>query len=158
MAYGGFYTAITILLLYLSSILPTSKLTLLTLVSGIIPLSLMTTGMKNTLVVYSSSFIISFFIGLREISLLYLLFFGIYGIVKYYIEKTSKLPIEIILKLISFNISLLIILFILQTTVINISNITLPLYALIISAQFIFLIYDYCLTLIIFSIKKRLKL
>lgn len=158
MAYGGFYTAITILLLYLSSMLPTSKLALLTIVSSIIPLSLMTTGMKNTLIVYSSSFVISFFMGLREMSLLYLLFFGIYGIVKYYIEKISKLLIEIILKLISFNISLVIILFILKTTVINISNITLPFYALIILAQFTFLIYDYCLTLIIFFITKRLKL
>lgn len=156
-AYGGFFTAITIILLYLSYILPTSKLTILTLVSAVIPLSILTTGVKNTFIVFLSSFAVSFFLGLREMSLLYLLFFGVYGIVKYYIEKLYKIPLEIFLKLIFFNISLGLILFIIKSTLINISNTYLPLYAVIILAQFIFLIYDYCLTLIIFYIKNHFK-
>lgn len=156
-AYGGFFTAITIILLYLSYILPTSKLTILTLVSAVIPLSILKTGVKNTFIVFLSSFAVSFFVGLREMSFLYLLFFGIYGILKYYIEKLSKITLEIFLKLIFFNFSLGLILFVLKSTLINMSNSHLPLYVVIILAQFIFLIYDYCLTLIIFYMKDRFK-
>lgn len=156
-AYGGLYTALTIILLYLSFILPTSKLTILTLVSAVIPLSILTTGVKNTLIVFLSSFAVSFFIGLREMSLLYISFFGIYGIIKYYIEKVTKVILEVFLKLLFFNISLSMILFIIKSALINISNVSLPFYAVIILSQFIFLIYDYCLTLIIFFIKSRIK-
>ncbi|MFA6940207.1 MAG: hypothetical protein WCQ54_04390 [Clostridiaceae bacterium] len=156
-AYGGFYTAITIILLYLSYILPTSKLTILTLVSAVIPLSIITTGVKNTFIVFLSSFAVSFFIGLREMSLLYLLFFGIYGIIKYYIEVLSNIALIIFLKLIFFNISLGLILLILKSTLINIANVNLPFYSVIILAQFVFFIYDYCLTLIIFYMKDHFK-
>ena len=83
-----------------------------------------------------------------NISLAYILFFGIYGIIKHYIEKIHKLTYEILLKLLTFNVLLLIIYFIMTAFI---GNIVLPysLYIVFILAQIMFLVYDYALTLII---------
>ena len=108
---GGIYTAISVLLVYLSNVLPTSKLSILTISSAVIPLSILTIKVKSTILVYAATSLICIILGLRVISIAYIFFFGLYGIVKYYIEHLGKLALEIILKLIFFNISFFIVFF-----------------------------------------------
>ena len=78
----------------------------------------------------------------------FILYFGIYGLVKYYIEKLNKLTLEIILKLVFSNIMLFIVYYIFTHFVGNI-NYNFPLWILLIIVQFAFIIFDYALTLII---------
>jgi len=156
-AKGGIFTALSLILLYLSSIFPTNKLFILGIASCIIPLSIMLTGVKNTLVVYAAVSILSLFlIPSKLIAISYILIFGSYGIVKYFIEKLRSMTLEIILKLLYFNISFAIIVFIYELVIVKIPNINI--YLLIFVLQFAFIIYDYALTAFIaYAYKNLLK-
>lgn len=141
-------TALTIVILYLNLLLPISTISILTLASALIPVALIRGSIKSSILVYISSSIIGFFILPLNIILLYILFFGVYGIIKYFIEKINKLPIEIILKIIFFNIILVLSIFVFNSFV-AIEITKLPMLLLFIVAQPVFLIYDYALSLLI---------
>lgn len=141
-------TALTIVILYLNLLLPISTISILTLVSALIPVALIRGSIKSSILVYISSSIIGFFILPLNIILLYILFFGVYGIIKYFIEKINKLPIELILKIIFFNIILVLSIFVFNSFV-AIEITKLPMFLLFIVAQPVFLIYDYALSLLI---------
>lgn len=103
---GGIFTGVGVLLVYLSSIVPTSKLFLLLLACSVITLSVITTGIKNSYMVFLSTTMLSFLItGIKLQTVLYLLLFGIYSLVKAHIESIRKLPIELALKFLFFNFS-----------------------------------------------------
>lgn len=147
-AESGILAALTIVILYAASILPISTLSVLTVASCLIPISIIRTSVKSAISVYIISSFLSFFLVKTNIAIYYTLFFGVYGVIKYFIEKTNKIVLEILLKLISFNILLVIIYFI-ATSFLAALNIKLPLYLLWIIGQVGFLIYDYALTIII---------
>ncbi|WP_297421143.1 hypothetical protein [Clostridium sp.] len=147
-AENGILVALTLVVLYATSILPISTLSILTIASCLIPISIIRTSIKGTMLVYLASSVLSFFLVPTNIALYYTLFFGIYGIIKSFIERLKNLPIEILLKLIAFNI-LLAIMYVVISNFLGIFNIKYPLYLLWIISQIVFLIYDYALTLII---------
>ena len=103
-AIGGILVALTIIVLYATSILPISTLAILTIASAIIPICIIRSNVQTSIFVYISSSLIAFFLVPINISLLYFIFFGVYGIVKYFIERIRKENLEIILKLVFFNI------------------------------------------------------
>lgn len=147
-AEDGIFAALTIVLLYSASILPISKLSILTIASCLIPISIIRTSIKSAVLVYIASSILSFFLVTTNIALCYTLFFGIYGIIKYFIEKIRNMPIELLLKLIAFNI-LLVTIYLVTTNLLINFNINYPLYIIWLAGQIVFLIYDYALTIII---------
>ena len=154
-AKGGIFAALSLILLYLSSVFPTNKLFILGIASCIIPLCIMLTGVKNTIVVYATVSLLSLFIiPSKLISIAYMLIFGSYGFVKYFIEKLRSVPLEFILKLLYFNISSAIIIFIYRLVIINIPNINI--YLVLVVMQFAFLVYDYALTVFIVYANKNL--
>lgn len=164
MALGGVLVAITSVILYSTAILPVSTISILTLASAIIPVCIIRSDIRTAVIVYIASSLIAFFLIPIKIGLLYFLFFGVYGIVKYFIERLRKEKLELILKLIFFNISFAIGFIIIQNILgINIvvgleliiskffttsSNI-IAIMVLWIIAQPVFLIYDYAMTMII---------
>lgn len=141
-------TALTIIVLYLNLLLPISTLSILTLASLLIPIALIRGSMKSAIFVYIASSIIGFFILPINIIVLYILFFGIYGIVKFYIEKINKLPLEIFIKILFFNLMLFLSFFIFKAFI-AIEITKLPIWMFFIIAQFAFLVFDYALTLLI---------
>jgi len=155
-AENGLLVALTVVLLYVASIIPISKLSILTVASCLIPISIIRTSIKNTILVYIASSVLSFFLVPTNIALYYTLFFGIYGIIKYIVEKTNNLPLEYLFKLIAFNILLLII-YLITKSFFDISNSNLPLWTLWLAAQIVFLVYDYALTLAISFFLNRLN-
>lgn len=153
-ATNAFLIALTIIILYLNIILPISTISILTLSSAFIPIALIRNSIKDAFLVYISSSIISFFLLPLNIVLLYICFFGIYGIVKYFIEKINNITLEIILKLAFFNF-ILIIGFLIFKSFLPINSIKIPIWLFIVLCQIIFLIFDYALTLLIsFYIEK----
>lgn len=147
-ANNAFLITLTIIVLYLNIVLPISTISILTLSSVFIPIALIRNSIKDAFLVYVSSSIISFFLLPLNIVLLYICFFGVYGIIKYFIEKIHNITFEIILKLIFFNFALLIGFFLFKSFIpINLINI--PIWLFIIIAQIVFLIFDYALTLLI---------
>ena len=153
-AESGLLVALTLVILYATSVIPISTLSILTVASCLIPISIIRTSIKNTILVYIASSILSFFLVPTNIALYYTLFFGVYGIIKYFIEKAKNIPLEIFLKLISFNILLGIIYFITKSFLVVISP-DLPLWILWLGAQIVFLVYDYALTLAISFFLRR---
>ncbi len=154
-AKGGIFAALSLILLYLSSVFPTNRLFILGVSSCIIPLCIILTGVKNTLIVYGSVSLLSLFIiPSKLISIAYIFIFGCYGFIKYFVEKLRSIPLEFVLKFLFFNISSAIIIFIYKLLLLKIPNINI--YLLIPFMEFAFLVYDYALTIFISYANKKL--
>ena len=164
MALGGVLVALTSIILYMTSVIPTSTLTILTIASALIPICIIRSNVKTAIFVYFASSLISFFLVKINISLLYFIFFGVFGIIKFLIERLRNVRVEMILKLIFFNISFFIGFIVMQNilglniiaglkevifNVFNISSKNIATILLWLIAQPVFLIYDYAMTLII---------
>ena len=164
MALGGVLVALTSIILYMTSVIPTSTLTILTIASALIPICIIRSNVKTAIFVYFASSLISFFLVKINISLLYFIFFGVFGIIKFLIERLRNGMVEMILKLIFFNISFFIGFIVMQNilglniiaglkevifNVFNISSKNIAIILLWLIAQPVFLIYDYAMTLII---------
>ena len=147
-AESGLLVAFTVVLLYATSIIPISKLSVLTVASCLIPISIIRTSIKNTMLVYIAASILSFFLVPTNIAIYYALFFGIYGIIKYFIEKLRNVPLELLFKLISFNI-LLGTAYLITKSLLGIAIHNFSFWILWTALQGIFFVYDYALTLII---------
>lgn len=153
-AESGLLVALTIVVLFATSIIPISTLSILTVASCLIPISIIRTSIKNAILVYIASSILSFLLIPKNIAVYYALFFGIYGIIKYFIEKIRSIPLEILLKLISFNL-LLGITYLITKSFLSFVYPNISLWLLWIAAQVVFLIYDYALTLAISFFLRR---
>lgn len=103
-------TSLTVILFLLSRIFTMADLTLLTISSIIICISIIKFGGRSSILVLISSIISSIISGIIEYAIIYLIFFGTYPIIKFYIEQLNNILIEFILKIIYFNIILIIIL------------------------------------------------
>lgn len=157
LARGGIFVALSFILLYLSTIIPINKLYVLGISAAVIPISILSIGIRKTLAVYISTSILGvLFLGLKGNVIGYILFFGLYGFVKLFIEKLSNLFIEIVLKLVYFNITMYILYLIFKLLIADIPLTPLPLPLVIIALQVIFLICDYALSIVITNIDKHL--
>lgn len=155
-------TAVSVILVYLSSVIPYNKLAILTVASLAVPIDMIVSNLKAAALVYTAVSILSFIIlGFQTSSILYFIFFGLYGLIKFLIERKRNLKIEIPLKLIFFNISALVIYsilkFVLNINVLSMFSSTVPIVIIIAASEVGFLIYDYALTILIFFLSKRLK-
>ncbi|PRR81093.1 hypothetical protein [Clostridium vincentii] len=154
---GGIMVALGIMTLYLTTIIPVNTLSILTLASCFIPITILRSNIRTACFVYVATALMSFFIVPINYAIMYTLLFGIYGIVKYFIEKIRKIPIEIILKLLFFNIVLSIgIVF--MNAFISELTIDFPTWILYLISQPAFLLYDFAITTVItFYLQKSKK-
>lgn len=148
LTFSSILVALTIVLLALNTIMPISTLSILTLASALIPISIIKTTLRSSFLVYVSSSILGLLLLPKNIVILYIMFFGIYGIVKFLIEKLNNRLFEISLKLI-FSSFILIIYYLIFNSFVNLTTIDLPLYIIFIGANIVFLIYDRALTMLI---------
>ena len=170
-ALGGILVALTTIVLYLAAFLPISTLAILTIASALIPVCIIRSNIQTSIFVYISSSLIAFFLVPINISFLYFIFFGVYGIVKFFIERIRKEKLEILFKIVFFNIAFIIGFIIMQNVLgINIiagleilmsrffdnSGRSIASIILWIVAQPIFLIYDYAMTMIITFYMERI--
>lgn len=155
---SGVYIALSVIMVYISSIIIGSKLFLLGCASAIIPLAVITIGKRNAFWVYiSSSILLLILIPKKGTFVAYITFFGIYGLIKYFIEKLNKIPLEIFLKLIFFNLCLLLYYYLFKTLLGFTPKINIPYKYAVLMMQFVLLLYDYALTLFINYIYKRIQ-
>ena len=81
-------------------------------------------------------------------------FFGIYGLVKHFIERLNKIPVEIAIKLVFFNVVLTIGLLTLELFGVNI-DMKFSVGIMYLLAQPVFLVYDYALSALITMYYKK---
>lgn len=150
---GGILSATVLILLYLASTLPTSRLFLLALCSFAVSAVIIETGVKNGIIFYLATSILAFLlVPAKSMAALYILFFGIYGIAKAIIEKHGIGILQYIIKLVIFNLSFLMI-YLASGIIIDISDLELkvpfPAWVIVAGLQFAFLFYDYVFTIVI---------
>ena len=158
MAKGGIFTALTILFLYISSIVPINRFYLLGLASCIIPLSIIWTNVRNSVLVYVSSSLLSLLFGFRGSALAYIIFFGLYGFIKYYVEKLRKAPLEFVFKFIFFNSCLYLLYYLYRLFSFGLPKMNIPIYYVVMVLQLVFIIYDYALTMFISYANRKLSI
>ncbi len=162
-ALGGILSALTLVFLYLSVLFGTNTLTFMTLASFMVPIALMRSSLRTAFMVFITSSLLAFILVPVNTALMYTLFFGIYGLIKYFIEKLRRLSLEIILKLCFFNCQLILISFLMYFQGYDILNmpknfiqkysfLNIPYLNFIFigfGVQLAFLVFDYGLTLLI---------
>lgn len=138
-AYGGILLALNSILLLLVNIIPINTLFLLGLASLPIAIVIMEYGPKSGIIFYIGSVLLGFIIMVNKAQwILYIFTFGIYGLIKYVIEKDRSLIKEYILKLFAANILIIFVYIILKKFVYIPVNIFI-----ILSFEVIFIIYDF---------------
>lgn len=161
-AMGGVLLALSVATLFGATFVPGIELTLYTLSSFYIAFIMIEISPNAGWIFYFASVMVSFVIVPNKGGLIpYTIFFGLYAIVKYYIENFKKLSqlIQIILKLLFCNL-MFVLGFIffgeLFLGAIQVPDLALPI--IIIGSQVFFLAYDYIFTLVIgFYLKRRPK-
>ena len=112
--------------------------------------------MKTTLLVYIGSSVLAYFIiPDKTLCLFYVLIFGPYGIIKFFIEQKRNTPIEIILKLVYFNVIIFISFLLYKQLFMPTMELQYPLIIMFIGGNVAFFIFDYVLTVFINSIRTK---
>lgn len=103
-ALNGVLGALAVICLLLADVLPTSKISLYVLSSFFVSVAIIEGGVRAGWIFYAATSLVGFIILPDKISIIpYVLFFGAYGIIKFYIEKLKCIVIEYVLKVIFFN-------------------------------------------------------
>ena len=103
-ALGGVLTALSLLLLYLATLLPSGRLGVVA-VAGLVPVvGVISGGFVTGLLCYAATGLLGFLlIPDKGCALLYAVLLGLYPVLKGAIERLRKLPLELVLKLVFFN-------------------------------------------------------
>lgn len=159
---SGILLAFTVVCIFLASVLPTSKLSLYVVSSFFVAVIILEYGEKSGWVFYVASAILTAIMVPRLQVLPFTVFFGLYGLIKLYLERLHNRVAEYFLKFLYFNICLALGLLFLKEFILDNLNMSLPIYAAIAAFEVVFLIYDYVYTLFIRyysnQIKPKLKL
>lgn len=155
---SGILLALVVIVLYFESIMPTNRLALYALSSFFVSVIIIEFGIKSGWLFYAASAIMALIIIPDKIGLTpYMIFFGIYGIIKFYIEKLDKLPYEYVLKMLFFNACMVTAIILVKEIFIESVKINFPWWIVILLFEFVFVIYDYVYSLFIQYYKNRVK-
>lgn len=159
-ATSGVLLALSIATLFGAVIVPGIELTLYALSSVYVMVIILEFTVNTGWIFYLTSVLLTFIVIPNKTGLIpYAIFFGIYAMIKYYIENFRKISgiVEIILKLVFCNLMFFLGFLVfgeMFTGAIEIPEIALPI--IIAGAQVFFLAYDYILTLMVGFYLKRL--
>lgn len=157
-ALGAIVTLLSTVSLYISSVLPTNRLFFFALSSFFLAAIIIEDNIKFAVLVYLSSSILSFIVVPNKIAVLpYIIFFGYYAIVKSLIEKINILLVELLIKLMLFNLSIFITYSIFSKALLGEILIKLPVWAIFLLMQLAFVIYDYSFSLCIYFYRNRIR-
>jgi len=154
---SGILLAFTIICVFLAANLPTSVLSLYAISSLFIAVIIIEFGTKAGWAFYLASSILSIVLIPRLEVIPFIVFFGLYGMIKLYIERLNSRFLEYILKLIYFNICLGLGLLFLKELILDGMNFSVPVYIAIALLEVVFFVYDYVYTLFIRFYASRLK-
>lgn len=137
-AFGGILLALNIILLLLVNIIPMNTLFIMGLASLPISIIIMEFGPKSGFIFYIGSIILGFLVMANKFQwILYTTTFGIYGLIKYMVERDLPIYIEYILKLLFANIIMLVLYLTLKQFIYIPVNLII-----IVIFEIVFVIYD----------------
>lgn len=157
-AYLGVLLGLNQLFIILSSVIETNTIILFAAAALIVGIIIVEFGGKSGMVFYIASCILGFFLTFNKIEIItYIIFFGLYSIVKHTLEvKISNKAILYTSKILYFNIALIVMFFTVKLFILFELK-----WWMILAAQVLFLLYDYAFSIFITSyinnIKPKLK-
>jgi hypothetical protein len=157
-ALGGVLGTLCMICLYAAVYLPINRIFLYGVSSIFCGIILMETGAKWSWTFYIATSALALLIIPNKIGVIpYILFFGLYGIIKYYIEKLKILALELVLKGTYFLLSAVCIAAIIKDLFLGNVYSKFPLWMLGIAGVVIFYLYDYVYSRFIGYYVTRLK-
>ena len=155
---GAMVTIFSIILMYMTSIIPTAKIFLVSLSSFLTAMLIIEVGISTAITSFLATSILGFILVPNKLLLIpYITFLGYYAVVKLYIEKLDKLILEWIIKIVIFNMAL----YINYILLINIfsQELSLPfsLVFVVLGLQVAFIVYDYTFSMFIQYYNNRLR-
>lgn len=111
-ALGGVLAALSLLLLWIAALMPSGRMGMVA-VAGLVPAAgVISGGLSTGFLCYGAAGLLGLLIlPDKGCALLYAAFFGVYPMVKSAIERLRKLPLELLCKLVFFNVVLCVFLF-----------------------------------------------
>ena len=108
-ALGGICLALTIVFLFGASFVPGIELTLYALSSLFVAVMVIERGPKSGILLYVAAVILGMILVPNKLGMLpYICLFGYYGVAKYYIEKSFKPQLQLIVKVVLFAVVMVI--------------------------------------------------
>lgn len=158
LAFGAVFCALSVLCVFLASILPVNRISLYALASFFTSIIVIESGIKSSFVFYTAVTLLAFIAVPDKTAVVpYVSFFGLYGMAKYYIEKINKTIPELIIKYAFFNANLLLAIFFAVNILSLMVKPGIAIYLLVIGLEIAFIIYDYVYTLFINYYNSTLK-
>ncbi len=156
-ALGGFITALAVISLYLSSVFPTNRLFFYAFSTIFLLAMVVEYGPASAFIVYAATTFLAAIIVPNKIMLIpYGLFFGYYGILKYFIEKICNFILEWVLKLLTFNIAMGVTYWIVFRVLFQTLEMRFSLWIMVLLIEAIFIIYDIAYSLSIKYYKEKI--
>ena len=159
LALGGIFLALTIVFLFIASVIPGLELTFYALSSVFIGLMILETGFGGGLAVYAAAVILGFLLIPNKAAVIpFIFFFGIYPVIKAIAEKPQQKTVQMTIK-IAFFAAVFCIAYLLFKELFF-GNIDLPDWSfpvLLIAGIAAFILYDFIFTLILELYKKRIN-
>ena len=159
MAYLGVLLGLNQLFIILSSVIETNTVVLFAVAALIVGVVIVEFGGKSGAAFYLASCFLGFFLSFNKIEFItYIIFFGLYSLIKYMIEiKFINIKVQIIVKYVFFNVSLVMMFLVVKLFI------ALKLYWwMLVGAQLLFGVYDHAFTILINyyinTLKPRLKI
>ena len=162
-ALSAILAALVVICLAIISIIPVNTLSLYVLSSFFISIIVVEFGHKHAWLFFAvSSLLGTAIVPNKAVMIPYIFFFGIYGLVKYYIELANKMIVEIPVKLVFFNICVYLVFllargFALQSINFDSNVKTLPVIAIIAILNIAFMAYDYTYSLFVQYYQNKIK-
>lgn len=157
-ALNGILGALAVICLLLATVLPTNRLSLYALSSFFVAVSILESGIRAGWIFYVATGLLALIVVPDKLGIVpYALFFGLYGVVKYYIEKLDNIAVEYLLKFVYFNICMGVAVLTLSRLFGYELSVKLPWWLLVIVLEIIFFIYDFVYTLFINYYREKLR-
>ncbi|WP_069650056.1 hypothetical protein [Caloranaerobacter ferrireducens] len=157
-ALGGIVVLLSVLCLYLASILPTNKIFFFCLSTVFIAVIIIEFKTYFSLITYGAVSILGFIVIPNKLIMIpYVIYFGYYGIIKYYIEKINNILVEWVIKIVLFNLFVYVTYIITVNLFVSNLYIKLPIWLILLLLQVLFIIYDICYSLAINYYKYKLR-
>lgn len=147
-ALGGLLLALSLISLYGASFVPGFEITLYTVSSIFVPIMMIETKGKGGWVLYGACSILALVLLPNKLAAFpYIFFFGIYGIIKFYIEKIKSPIIQMNLKFATFTIIMVVVYHFFHDLFFGVITVKEgPAFILLLLGELLFFVYDILLT------------
>ena len=151
-------SSLSVISLYVASVWPTGQIGLTAVAALFVTGAIIESGLLFGVYTYIiSSFLAVLIVPNRLTAFLFILFFGYYPILKSLIEQLKHKVLQVIIKLLVFNVSLIIIWLLFNEIFLAALNIEIHILLILLLGNIVFLLYDYGFSKIIWLYINRIS-